>query len=78
MAIVSDKNENRTQVRIRTDSGDNHEGFVSEADLEKVRKAINGQITDKSITITLHKEAEGGTNEHLQVVTAKLESVKLL
>lgn len=78
MTNKNDTNETRTQVRIRTDSGDTHEGFVSEADLETVRKAINGQITEKSITITLHKEATGGTNEHLQVATKKLESVKLL
>jgi len=78
MAIVNDKNENRTQVRIRTASGDTHEGFLTEADLEQVRKAINGQVQEKSITITLHKLATSGTNEHLQIKTESLESVKLV
>ena len=71
-------NESRTKVRIRTDSGDIHEGYLDEPDLDTARRAINGQVTEVSISITLYADVTGPTNNNLQIVTKKLESVKEL
>lgn len=69
----------RTQVKIVIvmDSGNSHIGYLSAKDLKLVRKAMEGE-GGKTTTVLLYRLAEGGTNENLQLVSAKIESLTLL
>ena len=66
------------KIEVRTISGKEYNGYVSQADYDAIREALNGEPKSVEITINTHEDPSNEENyaQKIKFRSAALESVE--